>query len=212
VVPAQCLERTVRLRTASGSGTGFVIELHGRQWLVTARHVVEGTDARNIEVVRDSKLDVTLTPVVPGVAAGADIAVFALDSDITPNHLTLHVGSDGLVVTQDAYFLGYPYGLGMLEGAGSRTPFVKKGIVSAFHRPGGIAMWYLDGINNPGFSGGPVVFNRQGTKDWHVMSVVSAYRTEPIAVAGAAGFVPVNTGIVVSYDIRHAVEAIDAFV
>ena len=60
----------------------------------------------------------------------------------------------------------------------------------------------------------PVVFNQGrgiGTI-WHVLGVVSAYITQAIAVTGGAGVVPTNSGIVVVYDIKHAIDAIDGFV
>src|SRR6476659_1379692 len=47
---------------------------------------------------------------------------------------------------------------------------------------------------------------------WHVLGVVSAYITQAIAVTGGAGVVPTNYGIVVVYDIKHAIDAIDGFV
>ena len=35
--------------------------------------------------------------------------------------------------------------------------------------------------------------------------------TQPVAVDGGAGEVPTNSGIVVVYDIQHALQAIDVF-
>jgi hypothetical protein len=64
-----------------------------------------------------------------------------------------------------------------MMGSTTQLPFVKKAIISAYDVVNGINIWYLDGINNPGFSGGPVVFNRHGSTDWHVAAVVSAYRS-----------------------------------
>ncbi|MGI9016641.1 MAG: hypothetical protein ACR2HR_05975 [Euzebya sp.] len=142
---------------------------------------------------------------------GADIAVFSLDAEVVPN-LDLHPSSDGAVFSQDAYLLGFPYGLG-LRTSGITYPFVKKAIVSAFdHEVAGVVLWFFDGINNPGFSGGPVVFNKAGTTEWHVAAIISGYRTELVAVNGSAGRVPINTGIIVRYDVCHAVAAIDAHV
>ena len=39
----------------------------------------------------------------------------------------------------------------------------------------------------------------------------SGYVTQPVAVDGGAGEVPTNSGIVVVYDIQHALQAIDVF-
>jgi hypothetical protein len=163
----------------------------------------------DIEVVRrDGPNDVALEDVA-APQSGADVAAFLLSKEITPD-LSLSASSDGAVFSQDAYFLGFPYGLG-LKTSGVIYPFVKKAIVSAFDRDvDGVTLWFFDGINNPGFSGGPVVFNRPGTKDWQVVAVVSGYRTERVAVEGGAGEIPTNTGIIVGYDVRHAIAAVDA--
>lgn len=210
MVPAQCYERVVRLNVAGGMGSAFTIDRHDQQWLVTARHVVATTPLGDIQVVRrDGPLEVELEP-VPSVTPAADVAVFRLSAPITPD-LPLQPTSEGAVFSQDAYFLGYPYGLG-LKTSGVVYPFVKKALISAFDRSvDDVALWFLDGINNPGFSGGPVVFNRSGTSSWQVAAVVSGYRTQPLSVRGGAGVVDSNTGIIVAYDIAHAVTAIDRF-
>ena len=101
---------------------------------------------------------------VAGVQPGADIAVFSLTGDLTPD-LDLTPTIDGIVWGQDAYFLGFPFGIGFDLGGGS-LPFVKKAIVSGLYKSiNGVSLVLLDGINNPGFSGGPVVFCKMGTKE-----------------------------------------------
>lgn len=78
----------------------------------------------------------------------------------------------------------------------------------------GINVFYLDGHNNPGFSGGPTVFTESDKNQYKVAAVVHGYSSteEPIFQAGKE--TPMrwisNTGIVIDYDIRYAVEAIKA--
>lgn len=70
-------------------------------------------------------------------------------------------------------------------------------------------------MNNPGFSGGPVVFDRDGAHlRPQVCGVIAGYRTElqpvyqgatPITAVAAAA----NTGIIIATDIRHVTDAID---
>ena len=56
--------------------------------------------------------------------------------------------------------------------------------------------------------------------NWQVLGVVSAYVQHPIAVEVAGGALPGNTGLtvpsnaglVVVYDIKHAIDAMDAFI
>lgn len=170
---------------------------------------MDGVDVADIRVIlRDGPVAVHLDR-VSGVHAAVDVAAFLLSDAVTPD-LALHATSDGAVFSQDAYFMGFPYGLG-LKSAGLTYPFVKKAIFSAFERLSGVTLWFLDGINNPGFSGGPVVFCKNWATDWHVAAVVSGYRTERLAVEGDAGEVPMNTGIIVAYDVQHGIDAIDSF-
>ncbi len=210
MVPAQCYERTVLLNVPTGHGTGFTINRNGNQWLVTAQHLVAGVDPASIQVLWHGVPATVQLAAVPSPHPDADVAVFSLDQAVTPEDLPLQATCVGAVFSQDAYFLGYPYGLELRMGSFAQ-PFVKKAIFSANNEDAnGLRVWYLDGINNPGFSGGPVVFCKQGTTDWQVAAVVSGYQSEQVAIIGGTGAVPTNTGIIVAYDITYAVEAIDA--
>jgi hypothetical protein len=72
---------------------------------------------------------------------------------------------------------------------------------------------YIDGFNNPGFSGGPVIFWDRTESKWKILGVVKGYREEPAKVRVGGKEVDtnilVNSGILSAYDIRHALEAID---
>jgi S1-C subfamily serine protease len=209
MVPAQCWVRVVGLALPGSLGSGFTLTLHGRQWLVTARHVVDGWDVEDIRVTTLRGAGTNRLERIADMQPGADIAVFSVDGELTQD-LPLAATLEGICYSQDAYFLGFPFGFG-LNPQDSSLPFVKKAIISALYKDvNGVGLVLLDGINNPGFSGGPVVFCRQGTQDWHVAGVVSSYWTEQVSVVGGVGTVEANTGIIVAYDIRHAVEAIDS--
>jgi len=75
-------------------------------------------------------------------------------------------------MSERVYFLGFPYGhytnLGNFP-----APLVKTGIISGSSPQQNLI--YLDGHNNPGFSGGPVVLER---KDSRVIGVISGYQHE----------------------------------
>jgi hypothetical protein len=109
------------------------------------------------------------------------------------------------------YFLGFPYGVlsGVIFGdAGHPLPLVKRALFSSF---AGEA-YLLDGHNNPGFSGGPVVFGRGGDIPNCVGAVVSSYRFSPEPVfldrSETALTYRYNTGIIVSYKIETALALI----
>ena len=56
---------------------------------------------------------------------------------------------------QQVWFLGYPYGIASHFQSGKVAPFIKRGTMSAIDaaNPDAIVI-YIDGFNNPGFSGG----------------------------------------------------------
>ena len=143
---------------------GSRIQRHGKQWLVTASHVVEDVDADSISI--SYRGDVVTTPMtpIPMTQIDSDIAVFSCEGPLTAD-LPLAATSNSIESSAPrcVYFLGFPYGLALRAGLSS-LPFVKHGIVSAFEtHDTGLRVWYLDAQLNTGFSGGPVVFNRAGT-------------------------------------------------
>jgi len=88
---------------------------------------------------------------------------------------------DGLIYSQDVFFLGFPYDIvpNLLFGSGGfPMPLVRKAIVAAMDRDTLI----LDGHNNPGFSGGPVCFFRPNEGAARIAGVVSGYPavSEPV--------------------------------
>jgi hypothetical protein len=104
-------------------------------------------------------------------------------------------------------------------------PFIKHCYISGIIRQPA-AMLVLDGINNPGFSGGPVLYNTGPSQV--VLGVISGYHSEPgevysievpdlsTAVTAPDGkkntkkenVVDLNTGIVLAYSADVAVDAI----
>ena len=184
MITANVIYRVFRLKLGPETGTGFAIEEEGREYLVTARHLAHSLwGKRQIEVFKDggwSPLEVTTVGHAPGEI---DISVLAPAERLTPTRaLPLPASSKGLTYGQEAYFLGFPYGIGdkFLRETGHPVPFVKRVTVSTlFGKP-----YLLDGHNNPGFSGGPVVFWAPGRKEFQVAAVVSAYRSARASVLG----------------------------
>jgi hypothetical protein len=72
----------------------------------------------------------------------------------------------------------------------------------------------LDGLNNPGFSGGPVVFKNVYDNTFYVAAVISAYRFEIANAFHKNKEVDIqirtNTGIIISHGIEGAIELIKA--
>jgi len=158
-------------------------------------------------------LDVALVGTCP---PQIDITVLALKFRISLPTFTLEPTMAGLTVGQEAFCVGFPSG--EWGGGGNLakdfpTPFVKKVTVS--HLPDAsiaVRCLYLDGYGNPGFSGGPVVYQRGNTGEWNVAAVVSAflYQHEPVYLGNDQVHLNVqqNQDFIVSYDIKHAVDLV----
>ena len=217
MVPSNVLQRTFKLKYRESVGTCFTIDIDGRQYLITAKHVLPGiANCDVVEIEQKGKWHQISIALVGACSDQIDIVVLALSQQISPMHL-LPADSTGIYFGQDIYFVGFPFGLSADIGEDNAhfpIPFIKKGILSSIvHDAGGACILYLDGNNNPGFSGGPVVypFNNQ-REQFRVASVVSGYRFDPQPVyindQPTEAIARHNTGIVISYDIAHAVELI----
>ena len=158
MITSNVIHRVFRIRYGDSEGTGFTVEVAGKEYLVTAKHVVAALDGKEtISIFSNgdwSHLEVILVGHSP---EDADISVLAAARILTPQGLPMEASAGGLIYGQDVYFLGFPYGYTgsfVLGRGGYPLPFVKKATVSLLDRKKMI----LDGHNNPGFSGGPVVY------------------------------------------------------
>ena len=117
---------------------------------------------------------------------------------------------------QLVWFLEYPFieGIGSQFGNGQEAPFIKRGTMSAIvgTNPDAVVL-YIDGFNNEGFSGGPIVFWDFTTHKYGILGVVQGYRndTAKVIVNGQAVNTQllVNSGILRGYSIRHVIQAIE---
>lgn len=217
MIPAEVWQRVVRVDCGAGFGTGFTLDHEGEHYLVTARHVVASGAAVKV-LVGGKAVSVELTALAVPVQ-DADVAVFRLDRPITPPNLPLAADMEGMIFGQDAYFLGFPWGITFDLGDGY-LPLVKRCAISAFNQKlKGREILLLDGWNNPGFSGGPVVFRpytAAGVREpMRIAGIVTAYRNEPGQVTVGGRVVPnaevmLNSGIIIAEQIARATEAIKA--
>jgi len=193
--------------------TAFFIDIDSRQYLVTAKHLVPDIHgAAEISILHHNDWRDIVARLVGHAPGDADISVLALPYRIAGADLVLPPNVAGLTVGQDAYFLGFPFGLFGNMGAANNhypLPFVKRATVSCLEfNQHGLHRIFLDGNNNPGFSGGPVVFSISGTNELRVAGVISGYRYEEQPVFNGTESLPLssrhNTGIIISYGIGYA--------
>lgn len=207
LITSNVIHRVFRIKYGQEAGTAFSIDLDGRQYLVTAKHLLAqllGKD--HIEIFASGKWS-KLPVVLVGHAADADISVLATDRRLTPSGLPLEPTSEGLLYSQEVFFLGFPYNIlstYVFEGEGYPLPMVKKAIVSSLSRN----VFLLDGHNNPGFSGGPVIFGVFGQTDLKVAGIVSGYQAVDEPIFAGDQKTPLsyryNTGIIVASFIHQA--------
>ncbi|SRR5579871_742578 len=224
-VPNEILSRTWLIRNTATNkfGTGFVVDHKGTAFLVTARHMVEGlpTTKATIDIWQENtwKTVQTIKTLFPK-SNQVDIAVFKLNEKISaPYQITSPQDGGGGTFGQQVWFLGYPYQIGSHIGGkqlwDGGFPFIKRGTMSAIDgRNPDAVVYFIDGFNNPGFSGGPVVYWDFKERTYRIMAVVKGYMpdTAKIAVNGQQvdTLYLVNSGILIAYSIKHADDAIEA--
>jgi len=212
-VTANVLQRVFSLRTTEGTGTCFTIEVDDRQYLITAKHMLNAADpSTTVEILRNKewlKLHFRRIEVKPDAV---DIAVLALDQQISPL-LPIQIGEETAFLSQEVFFVGFPYGItvdGTPLNAGFPIPLVKHGIIASLDMNPG-EPFIVDAINNLGFSGGPVTLG-DSTTNSRIIGVVSGYRflQTPVFQNNVQTDFSVreNLGLLVAFKIDYAVEAI----
>ena len=216
IVNSNILTRVLHLKIGTMTGAAFTIEVDGRQYLISAKHLTGVKDIHEIEIWRKGwhRLQVD----VVGIGKGTeDIIVFSADEMLTQT-LPVNVGSGRITLGQDVRFLGFPLGLAssyITERGEMRLPLVKAGILIGMKFENNVSRLLVDGHNNKGFSGGPVVFKPMGNgKDvWKIAGVVCAYYAEKVDVKDQKGQIvgsaKVNSGILLATGIESALKLIE---
>lgn len=229
----EVLQRVVMIESRFGRGTAFSLDVDHREYWITARHVLTGAKGKPFGTTADKM--VTLKLLSPDASserwvevkfaaffpeADVDVAVLVPPANLLPPGVlsSPKASADGVAIGGACQFLGFPYGGGWIAptsgGASVWLPYVKRCEIAGMDIDS--RLWILDGINNPGFSGGPVVYQLGGPTNIAVMAVVSGYRTEPAEVIrGDARLlnapkdtVSLNSGFILAYDIEHALKVI----
>ena len=190
--------------------------IDNRDYFITAKHLFSDTLTFNSEV----EVEIWQNKVWSKVKGKllfhenkkVDIAVIDIDrTNLNNNHFDL--GTKGMYLSQECFFLGFPFGYKMDKQSdlnnGFPLPFIKKGIISAWITDiSNVFRIYLDGHNNPGFSGGPVVLINQELNSKNKMTIigiVSAYVIDDKILPTPFGNITnrENSGIVVCYAFDH---------
>lgn len=178
----EILMSTFRFKYGSVTGTCFGIDVDKDEYLITAKHLIKDSVKSGdlvqfeIEIANEYKkfqgrVFLHTNPIV-------DVAVIKLSERIGTS--TKYSNEGAFLLGQDCYFLGFP----LTPGFGTLTlkfklPLVKKAAIAStefiFQRT---SIILLDGQNNHGFSGGPVIFHDYKAKRNVILGVVSGYFSE----------------------------------
>jgi len=233
------------VKSATEIGSMFSIDVDGREYWLTAKHILTGKQHPPAGVVSIKNVDLdVLDPTVPQerwekfdfaiIDPGNDIDIVVL----VPSHSiqvfrvdSLTIGSE-VMFGGECEFLGFPFANSWMTrvpgGERYKMPYIKHCYVSGLITEP-YKLWILDGINNKGFSGGPVVV-RTGP-DQRIFAVISSYAAEqgevqsvdvPVAPRDKPtgdhakqgqptkkkSVVELNSGIITAFDATYALDAI----
>ncbi len=149
-------ESVVQIQTASGLGSGFIINKLG--YVITNQHVIAGEREITVVVYRKKPGGLEKQPFtqvkIIAMNGFLDLAILQIDDPAAASLPFVPMGdSETLTQGQEVFAIGSPLGL-------ERS--VSKGIVSIRARENG-GRWYIQSTTqiNPGNSGGPL-FNARG--------------------------------------------------
>jgi len=216
MITTNVIHRVFKIMNNNQTGTMFTVEVHNKQYVITAKHLVEDINKQTkAKIYLDNgwkDINLSLLGHCPN---DIDISVLTTDKQLTPSDLPCESNSVGIVLGQDVYFLGFPYDIAPKGGTfnnGYPCPFVKKATLSSLFIDNDKEIIYLDGHNNPGFSGGPIVYKGFDQTSFKICGVISGYRAQyqPTYISGSPTniYFQENTGIIHGYGIKHAIELI----
>jgi len=208
--------RTFNILKDSATGTCFLIIDKKKNYWVTAKHVlgaVTNNQKVSFFILKDTTWNKTSGTVLIHSNSLIDIAVIVPNDTSTTNAISLDQTSTYL--GDEGFFLGFPFGMKTKDNSninkGFPIPLIKKCVYSGIYSEQGIQMFFLDGNNNPGFSGGPVFFkNRQDPNDarLYLAAIISAYVNQKKQMVSPIGTIDYNenSGIILAYRSSHIKE------
>ena len=169
-------------------GTGFAVEVDGKQYLVTANHVAKACQYEPQLLM--GGWDATLNWKTIGKDEDADVAVLAADRQLCAA-TQIQVGTGQILYGQMGYALGFPadYGtdiFGKLQDSDYGTRVLPMPAPVTFYGSGTSQGHYWGSVT-AGFSGAPAVFptipdssarqNLLGSENWAITGIVTGYAT-----------------------------------
>jgi hypothetical protein len=191
-----------------------VLHVDGREYIATAKHFAELL-VNEVELYHEGgwvRTSVTLV----GHNSLADVSVLALPESFVDTEMIVEMTQAGMIYGGEVFFLGFPFGLSSQGGDVTRgfpIPFVKRAIVANFATPDLGADFWLDGHNNVGFSGGPIVsIDRANPARCTLRGFVCSWYAHPEEVEGsteaASATYYANSGLIMAAGVNRALDLI----
>lgn len=173
----------MNVRSEGGQGTAFIYGTGAKTFFLTARHVLGGSAPDGfIYLKKDGDWAAYMLTMVEHHAGGQDLSAFAIKGLKTKVDYAFSSPQDPKVYPgQEVKFTGFPHGLEntIISPNGFSTPLVRTAFLSGLIVQGsGLNLLILDGLNNPGYSGGPIWAPGPSVENPSLLGVVSGYRVE----------------------------------
>jgi hypothetical protein len=203
-VPTSILYGVKKIAVGPATATTFLIEVDNRQYLITAKHLVATIkgDQGEVDLFVGDGRRVNVPVKILRCKDPIDIAVLVPPSPLMASVDPALASNGNITFSQSMFFIGFPYGDDQLTTRIEETSvgFIRKATMSALEQGDGWFRLLLDGTNNAGFSGGPVVYrdvNEQG-HPLKIIGVISGYRPD---VTQVMKMVPVQESEITADDI-----------
>lgn len=220
----EIIQRVLAIKMDNGSrGTCLYYEMNGVVYFITAKHVVNPLihgEESFISIFKDNEWKpIKIKPYFVDKILKTDemdLAILQTDGSFRIRVPEIDLSSTKIIIGQDTYFLGFPYFQSLIRykpeeiNNGLPIPFMKKATLSFFGSKED-PIFYLDGHNNLGFSGGPVVIFDHELKKNKIVGIISGYLNHKGKIVTEKSenlFYNENSGIGVAYKIDRVAEAL----
>jgi len=168
------------------TGTGIVMAIDNRPWVVTNRHVIGTAEINAVHLMLHDRRQLTVKRIL--INSDFDIAVLEIaETDV----ITARLGDSNSVKTAEhVLVIGSPYGLNGTITHGIISAVGRRNIPKGDHPVPLHEMLQTDAAINPGNSGGPLI-NMRG----EVIGIISAIASSSGANEGVGFAIPINEAI-----------------
>lgn len=190
------LSRVLYIQTSNGKGTGFAVSIDGKEYLITAKHVIDSPTClaaigEKLKIYKnDEWVDYTINHIYRHSNNELDVCAISFDNQIMPKSLSsIEINCEGMRHGENCRFLGFPETWNT-DGKehncipiGGETwpypiPFIKRCIMSKPAYISGLNIYYIDSVVNKGFSGAPLIFQHSKTGKLQIAGVCVKHKLD----------------------------------